>query len=104
MRGSDCYAEPIRRPCAGGHRSQITVRHAPVRLVQFTDLHLYGAADGRLRGIATRPSLEAALALARREAPWEALLLTGDLVQDDAAGYAHVRELFGDSPVPVYCI
>ncbi|HXQ63473.1 MAG TPA: metallophosphoesterase [Steroidobacteraceae bacterium] len=81
------------------------MRPAPVQLVQFTDLHLYGAADGRLRGIATRPALEAALTLARRrEAPWEAMLLTGDLVQDDAAGYAQVREVFGTSTVPVYCI
>jgi 3',5'-cyclic-AMP phosphodiesterase len=100
-----CYPEPIRPPCAGGYRSHNAVSRAPVRLVQFTDLHLYGAADGRLRGIATLPALEAALASARRrDASWEALLLTGDLVQDDPAGYARVRELFGRSPVPVYCI
>jgi Icc protein len=81
------------------------VSRAPTRIVQFTDLHLYGAVDGRLRGVATLPALEAALATARaREAPWEAVLLTGDLVQDDAAGYGHVRRLFGASPVPVYCI
>ena len=77
----------------------------PIRIVQFTDLHLYGAADGRLRGIATLPALEAALATAQaREAAWDALLLTGDLVQDDPAGYAHVRRLFGESKVPVYCL
>ncbi|MBS0394199.1 MAG: metallophosphoesterase [Proteobacteria bacterium] len=78
---------------------------APLRVVQFTDLHLYGAADGRLRGVATLPALEATVAAAReREAPWEALLLTGDLVQDDPAGYQHVRRLFGGSTVPVYCL
>lgn len=78
---------------------------APTRILQFTDLHLYGAADGRLRGIATLPALESAIATARaQEAPWEAVLLTGDLVQDDPAGYPHVRRLFGSSPVPVYCI
>lgn len=78
---------------------------APLRIVQFTDLHLYGAVDGQLRGVATLPSLEATLAAARRELPApDALLLTGDLVQDDASGYAHVRALFGASPVPVYCI
>jgi Icc protein len=81
------------------------VSHAPVRLVQFTDLHLYGAADGRLRGVETLPALEATLATAQaRHAPWEALLLTGDLVQDDPSGYARVRELFGASTVPVYCL
>lgn len=78
---------------------------APTRIVQFTDLHLYGAADGRLRGIATLPALEAAMAAAQaREAPWEAVLLTGDLVQDDPSGYLHVKRLFRASPVPVYCI
>ena len=78
---------------------------APLRIVQFTDLHLYGAAQGELRGVATLPSLEATLAAAqRREAGCDAVLLTGDLVQDDAAGYGHVRTLFGASTVPVYCI
>ena len=77
----------------------------PVRIVQLTDLHLYGAADGRLRGVATLPSLQATLAAAlARHAPWDALLLTGDLVQDDASAYARVRELFGAAPTPVYCI
>lgn len=77
----------------------------PIRLVQLTDLHLYGAADGRLRGVATLPALEAALAAAQRHAgPWAALLLTGDLVQDDAAGYAHVQRVFGTSTTPVYCL
>ena len=79
--------------------------HAPVRLVQFTDLHLQGAADARLKGVATLPTLEATLAAAQaRHAPWEAVLLTGDLVNDDAGGYARVRALFGGSTVPVYCL
>jgi 3',5'-cyclic-AMP phosphodiesterase len=81
------------------------VSDSPVRLVQFTDLHLYGAADGCLRGVATLPAAEVAVATARRRhAPWDALLLTGDLVQDDPGGYARVASLFGDSDVPVYCI
>ncbi len=78
---------------------------APLRIVQFTDLHLYGAADGQLRGVPTLPALEATLAAARRrETRWDAILLTGDLVQDDPSGYAHVRALFGGSTAPVYCI
>jgi len=81
------------------------VSQTPIRLVQFTDLHLYGAVDGRLRGVATLPAFEAALAAAQAgAAPWEAVLLTGDLVQDDGGGYQHVRRLLGDSTVPVYCI
>lgn len=78
---------------------------APARIVQFTDLHLYGAADGKLRGVTTLPALEATVAAAiQRHSPWHAVLLTGDLVQDDPSGYARVREVFGSSNLPVYCI
>ena len=85
--------------------TEAALNHAPIRLVQFTDLHLYGPAEGRLRGVATLPALEATLASARaQEPPCHALLLTGDLVQDDPTGYEHVRQIFGSSTVPVYCI
>jgi Icc protein len=77
----------------------------PIRLLQFTDLHLYGETAGALRGVVTWPALEASVAHAvAHRSPWDALLLTGDLVQDDAAGYERVRELFGDSDVPAYCV
>jgi len=81
------------------------VSTAPIRLVQFTDLHLYADPAGELRGVSTLPALEAALAAAAdRVAEASAVLLTGDLVQDDPGGYAHVTRLFGRSPVPVYCL
>lgn len=77
----------------------------PIRLVQFTDLHLYGDARQTLRGTATLATFEAALAEARRMvAPWHALLLTGDLVQDDPAGYGQVRRLLGDAADSIYCL
>lgn len=76
-----------------------------VRLLQFTDPHLYGRADGKLRGVTTYPALLAALEHARaRYWPVDAVLATGDLVQDDASGYARFREVFGVLGVPVYCI
>lgn len=76
-----------------------------VRLIQFTDLHLYGDESGRLRGVATLASLSAALEHARR-GPWppDALLITGDLVQDDPTGYAHLWRLFGSLRFPVLCL
>ena len=77
----------------------------PTRLVQFTDCHLFGNPDGLLRGIATLPSLRATVASAMRAScGWDATLLTGDLVQDDPTGYAHVRDVFGDFGHPVHCI
>ena len=67
-----------------------------VRLTHFTDPHLYGGEQEALRGVPTLPALKAALAHAqRRDWPPDALLVTGDLVQDDPAGYPHFRQVFG---------
>lgn len=80
-------------------------RMSSLRLTHFTDPHLYGSESGELRGIATLPSLAATLAHAQsRDWPPEALLVTGDIVQDDAAGYAHFRRLFGSLGRPVLCL
>jgi 3',5'-cyclic-AMP phosphodiesterase len=76
-----------------------------IRLIQFTDPHLYGDEGEELRGVATLPALTAALAQARaRDWPPDALLLSGDLVQDDPGGYRHVRRLFGSLGLPVLAI
>jgi 3',5'-cyclic-AMP phosphodiesterase len=77
-----------------------------LRLIQFTDPHLYGSEAETLRGIATLPSLKAALGDAQSSPAWppDAVLLTGDLVQDDPTGYAHIRRMFGSLGMPVLCI
>ncbi|HYK26212.1 MAG TPA: 3',5'-cyclic-AMP phosphodiesterase [Steroidobacteraceae bacterium] len=76
-----------------------------VRIVQFTDPHLYGDEAGKLRGVATYPALVAAIAHARaRDWPPNAILATGDLVQDDPSGYATFRRAFGGLGVPVHCL
>jgi Icc protein len=76
-----------------------------VRLTHLTDPHLYGSEGEMLRGIATLPSLEATLAHAQqRDWPPDAVLVTGDLVQDDPAGYAHFRRVFAALRLPVLCL
>ncbi|MGH8171399.1 MAG: metallophosphoesterase [Steroidobacteraceae bacterium] len=76
-----------------------------MRLTHITDPHLYGGERELLRGIATLPSLEATLGNAqRRDWPPDAVLVTGDLVQDDPAGYAHFRRLLGALGLPVLCL
>jgi Icc protein len=76
-----------------------------VRLTHFTDPHLYGGEQEALRGVPTLPALKAALAHAqRRDWPPQAVLVTGDLVQDDPAGYPHFRQVFGELGVPVLCL
>jgi Icc protein len=76
-----------------------------VRLVQFTDLHLSGEESGQVRGVATRDTFRRCLSHARRHGPpADAILLTGDLVQDDARGYHALAEILGDEAVPVHCL
>jgi Icc protein len=76
-----------------------------LRLLQISDPHLFGPADGALRGVLTRRSLESVLRHARAH-HWnaEAILLTGDLVNDDPDGYLVLRELFGELGKPVWCL
>jgi 3',5'-cyclic-AMP phosphodiesterase len=76
-----------------------------LRLNHFTDPHLYGCETESLRGIATLPALTATLAHAQaRDLPPDAVLVTGDIVQDDPAGYAHFRRLFSSLGMPVLCL
>jgi Icc protein len=73
--------------------------------LQFTDPHLTGAPDMRVRGVATAETLGRCVAHARRRYPRPgAVLLTGDLVHDDPAGYATLRERFRGTDAPVHCL
>jgi Icc protein len=76
-----------------------------MHILQITDPHLYGSASGRLRGVETDSSLRVALADAIARVPdFEAMLVTGDLVQDDRSGYLRFRSFFGGIKKPVLCI
>lgn len=78
---------------------------SPIRLVQFTDTHLMGAKHAVLRGVQPFATLQAVREHAAHHfATVDGVLLTGDLVNDDAAGYELIREAFGSSAAPVYCI
>lgn len=78
----------------------------PLRLLQLTDLHLFGDASGQLLGITTRDSFEAVLELSM-SAPRlaDALILTGDLVHDETpAGYRYLRETLKKTNLPHFCV
>jgi Icc protein len=76
-----------------------------LRVLQFTDPHLSGSPDMRVRGVATAETLARCLAHARHRHPKpDAFLLTGDLVHDDPAGYALLRAQFADAGAPVHCL
>ncbi len=75
------------------------------RLVQFTDTHLLADPQGLMRGVRSLPSLEACIADARRRfLPAEAILVTGDLVQDEPEGYGFLELALEPLGAPVLLI
>jgi Icc protein len=73
-----------------------------MQILQITDPHLYGNASGNLRGVETDSSLRNVLDAALAEtAEYAAILVTGDLVQDDPSGYLRFKSILGDQKVPV---
>lgn len=76
-----------------------------MRVLQFTDPHLTGSPEMRVRGVATAETLARCVAHAKRRHPRPgAVLLTGDLVHDDPAGYAALAARFRDAGAPVHCL
>ncbi len=76
-----------------------------MRVLQFTDPHLPGIPGTDVRGVATEATLARCIAHARRRHPRpDAVLLTGDLVHDDAGGYAALRARFRSTGAPVHCL
>jgi Icc protein len=76
-----------------------------MQVLQITDPHLYGNGDASLRGVQTdaslRSVLDAALAPGR---DYAAILVTGDVVQDDPTGYLRFKSHLGHWRKPVLCI
>lgn len=73
-------------------------------LIQLTDCHLYGTPSGTLFGMNTADSLRAVVAQVQQQHPdVAALVVTGDLSQDDsAASYHCFAESVAPLGVPVY--
>jgi Icc protein len=79
--------------------------HPAVRLLQFTDPHLFASPLGQLRGVQTLASMQHMLAHAgARRQNIDAVVCTGDIVNDEPEGYAHFARELGAFGKPVYCI
>ncbi len=73
--------------------------------MHVTDPHLFGDTTRALRGVPTMPALRAVLAAASSHiAAADAILATGDLVQDDPGGYVHFRNEFSQLGRPILCV
>ncbi len=81
-----------------------------MQILQITDPHLYGSASGSLRGVETDSSLRTVLddafpqGMDGQRGDYAAILVTGDLVQDDPAGYLRFKSIFGKLRQPVLCL
>jgi Icc protein len=79
--------------------------NSAVRLLQISDPHLFASAHGTLRGVATLASMQRVLAHAgARRSNIDALVCSGDIVNDEPEGYAHFARALGEFGKPVYCI
>ena len=78
---------------------------AAVRLLQFSDPHLMADPHATLRGVPTLASMQRVLAHAGgRRLNIDALVCTGDIVNDEPDGYAHFARELSNFGKPVYCV
>lgn len=74
-----------------------------LRLVQITDTHLFGEPNKQLMGIDTGRSFLRVLELVRKRQQIDALLLSGDLSQDDSlAAYQFLDQSLAEFSCPKY--
>ncbi len=77
-----------------------------LRIVQFTDMHLYADTRRDLLGVPTEQSFLDTVHQARRDHwPVDLVLATGDLAHDrDPAAYRRLHAHFAALAAPVYCL
>ncbi|EKD72277.1 MAG: hypothetical protein ACD_45C00717G0002 [uncultured bacterium] len=79
---------------------------APLRIVQISDIHLYGNKEKALLGVKTQESFDALIQqLKLDKKPPDLILLTGDLSQDGSeASYTYIANTMKTFPIPVYYV
>lgn len=77
-----------------------------VRLIQFTDTHIFSDPAATFDGVDTTQSLQSVIGHARKfNWPPDAILVTGDLVHDPVpAAYGRLRDMLDKTGQPVFCI
>lgn len=76
-----------------------------IRLLQITDPHLLADPAAALRGVVSLDALERVLAHAfGTRVAADAILCSGDIVNDEPAGYAHFVRALAPYGRPVYCV
>lgn len=78
----------------------------PLKVIQLSDPHLFGDPDGRLRNVVTRRSLQRVIThVMRHEAPFDVVVVTGDLSQDESEpAYAALAQMLAPMDCPILCL
>src|SRR3990167_10732885 len=77
----------------------------PLRIVQVSDIHLYGDKAHSLLGVNTQESFTALITHLKQDKKSDLILLTGDLSQDGSkASYVYITDVLKELEVPVYYI
>ncbi|MEO5353971.1 MAG: phosphodiesterase [Magnetococcus sp. XQGC-1] len=86
--------------------SQPPLADQPLRILHFSDCHLFADPERELYGVRPAPALAATLELARAQATRSHLaIVTGDLTQDGEPGaYRRAEEMFAGLQMPVYAL
>lgn len=79
---------------------ELSSEASELRLVQVTDTHLTGTADGALLGMNTEQSARSVIDAAKRSGVIDCFLITGDIAADEhPAAYSQLESLLGtDTP------
>lgn len=79
---------------------ELSSEASELRLVQVTDTHLTGTADGALLGMNTEQSARSVIDAAKRSGVIDCFLITGDIAADEQpAAYSQLESLLGtDTP------
>jgi len=92
-----------RKPRASG--VDFPAMNTDVRLLHISDPHLFANPQASLRGVQTLASMQRVLAYANsHRLNADALLCTGDIVNDEPEGYAHFARALAGYGKPVYLV
>ncbi len=75
-----------------------------IRILHFTDTHLFADPAQLSYGVRPDATLQAVLEAARREQDCAAAVVTGDLVHDQPGAYGRLRTHFATLGMPVHCL
>src|SRR5947207_12757305 len=79
---------------------------SPLRIVQISDIHLFGGKEKTLLGVNTQESFQAVVDLLQAdEKKPDLILLSGDLSQDGSeSSYLRLAEILKDFMLPIYYV